>query len=117
RLDRGWVRLCWTSPPGTARAAGLCNNAIAYRVIAPGAWVGPSSAFLPALIHCQGGFGIRQAGKPLRLDPRGVVCHRLGFLVLRACIRLGLLLRELTRMYHDKTERCSSDPSVAVLDL
>src|SRR5262245_37773844 len=117
RLGRGRVRLGWTSPTGTVRAASVGHNAIAYRMIAPGAWAATSSALLLALICCQGGFGIRQAGKPLRLDTLGVVCHRLGFLRLGDGIRLGLLLRELTRMHHDKTERFSSNPSVAVLDL
>src|SRR5262249_8546277 len=86
------------------------------RVIAPGAWAATSSALLVALIRCQGGFGIRQAGTPLCLDTLGMVCDHLGFLALRARIRPGLLLRELTRMHHDKTERFPRDPSVAVLD-
>jgi hypothetical protein len=46
-----------------------------------------------------------------------VVGHRLGCFALRARIRLGLLLRELTRMYDDKTERFIRDASSTVLDL
>jgi hypothetical protein len=31
--------------------------------------------------------------------------------------RVGLLLSQLTRMHHDKTERLHANPSIAVLDL
>jgi hypothetical protein len=117
RLGRGRLRLCWTSPTGTARAAGGCPNAIASRVRAPGPWAPATAARRSALLCCRGGFGVRQTGQPLRVDALGVGWDCLGFFALRARIRLGVLLRELTRMHDDKTERCSRDPSVTVLDL
>jgi hypothetical protein len=40
-----------------------------------------------------------------------------GFLGLRGGIGLGLLLRQLARMHHNKAERFERDPSVAVLYL
>jgi hypothetical protein len=45
-----------------------------------------------------------------------VICHGHGFLGLRCCRRLRLLVRELTRMHHDKAERLHADPAIAVLD-
>jgi len=40
-----------------------------------------------------------------------------GFLRLRSGIRLGLLLRELTRMHHHKAQGRLRDPSLLVLHL
>ena len=53
----------------------------------------------------------------LILHPLHVVCHGLGFLLLGDGIRLGLLLGQLIRMHHDKTQFLLCDPSLAVLHL
>jgi hypothetical protein len=45
-----------------------------------------------------------------------VVCHGHGLLGLRRGRRLRLLVRELTRMHHDKPERLHADPSITVLN-
>jgi hypothetical protein len=46
-----------------------------------------------------------------------VVCHRLGFLRLAHGIRLGLLVRQLTRMHYDKAHLLLRALAVTVLDL
>ncbi len=96
------------------RAAGVGNDAIAYGMIPPG--LGPSAAPArsPVLILHDRRFSIRLTRTPSRLDMLHLVCHGLGFLGVRRCIRLRLLVRELTRMHHHKTEHLRDDASVAV---
>src|SRR5262249_21281434 len=58
-----------------------------------------------------------QAGEPAGVHLPHVVGYGLRFLGLGTGIRVGLLLGQLTRMHHDKTERLHANPSIAVLDL
>ena len=111
RLRRWWLRLGWTSPPSPPRAAGLCHDTIAYRMIPPGTWAAASSSLAPALILRDSSFGIRLTRQPPGLHLRDVCHDGFGFLGLRGGIGLGLLLRQLTRMHHHKAERLRGDPS------
>ena len=86
-------------------------------MIPPGLGPATSPARSPVLILRNRRRGIRLTGKPARLHLPHVGCHGLGFLGLRCCIGLCLLVRELTRMDHDKTQRLHAHPSIAVLDL
>src|SRR5262249_19822190 len=117
RFQRWGRRLRWPSPPGTARAAGVCPPAVADHVIAPGTWAAASPALPTPLIVCYGSFRVWQAGKTPRLHLCDVGCHRLRFLCLPGGLGLGLLVCQLTRMHHHTTECLQGDPSVAVLDL
>ena len=119
RARLGWRRvgLGRTSPTGAARAAARCPDAIAERVIPPGARPAPAVARPPALIGGDGGLGIRRAGEPLRLYLPHVVGNGLGFLLLRPRIRLRMLLGQLTRMHHDKAHLFLHDPFITILDL
>jgi hypothetical protein len=93
RLQRGWLRLRWASPPRTARAAGLCHHAIAYHMIPPGMWATTAPSRPLPLIGSHSGFRVRQARTPLGLHTVDVVGHSLGFFALSAGIGLGLLVR------------------------
>src|SRR5215510_13324261 len=64
RLERRWGPLRWPASTGPARAAGVCYEAIADRVIPPGTWTAPAAARPPAFIRCQGRVGVGEAGKP-----------------------------------------------------
>ena len=64
-----------------------------------------------------GGLSVGGTGKPLGLDTLDVVVHGLGFLRLGRRIGLGLLLRQLTRMAHNKAQFLQRDPSLAVLPI
>ena len=99
RARLGWRRvgLGRTSPTGAARAAARCPDAIAARVIPPGARPAPAVARPPALIGGDGGLGIRRAGEPRRLYLPHVVGNGLGFLLLRPRIRLRILLVVLSK--------------------
>jgi hypothetical protein len=70
-----------------------------------------------ALILGDGSLGIGPARKPLRLHLPRVGGYGLRFLCLGRGIGLRLLLRQLTRMHHDKAPFLLGDPSLAVLDL
>ena len=74
-----------------------------------------SPSLAPALILRDSRCGIRLTRKPLGLHVLGMRHDRFGFLGLRGSIGLGLLLRQLARMHHNKAERFERDPSVAVL--
>jgi hypothetical protein len=76
-----------------------------------------SAALASALILCDGGLSVGGTGKPLGLDTLDVVVHGLGFLRLGRRIGLGLLLRQLTRMAHNKAQFLQRDPSLAVLPI
>jgi hypothetical protein len=86
-------------------------------MIPPGLRTAASPARPPGLIFRDRLGGIRLTGKPAGVH----ALHMLGdgprFLRWRAGIRLGLLVRQLTRMHHHKPERLRDDSSVAVLDL
>src|SRR6185295_1310367 len=114
---RGWVRLRWPSSPGAARAAALCHDAIADCVIPPRARPAPPASLPPALILGHGGLGIGPAGKPPSVHLPHVGSHGLAFIGLGCGIGLGLLLRQLTRMYHHKTEHRGGDPRIPILHL
>jgi hypothetical protein len=116
-LGRGGVRLRWPASPGAARAAALCHDAIAARVIPPGARPAASATLPAALILGHGGLGIGPAGAPPGVHLPHGVGHGLRFLHLRSCRGLGLLLRQLTRMHHDKAHRFLHDPLLTRLDL
>ena len=117
RLGRGRVRLGWTSPTSTARAAGVGHKARASRVRTPGVWAATASARLLALIRCQGSFGIRQAGTPLGLSLLDGRRDGFGCLGWGGRIGLGLLLRQWARMHHEKAPVFLRPPPSAVLDL
>ena len=117
RLGRGRVRLGWTSPTSTARAAGVGHKAIASRVITPGVWAATASARLLALIRGQGSCGIRPAGTPLGLYLLDGRRDGFGFLCLGGSLGLGLLLRQWARMPHEQAQVCLRHPPIAVLDL
>ena len=57
-----------------------------------------------AVIRCDSGFGVGQAGEPPGVHTLHVVGHGLGFLPLGAGIRVGLLLGQLTRTHDDKAQ-------------
>ena len=63
------------------------------------------------------GLGIRLTRKASRLDMLHMGCYGGGFLRLRSRIGLGLLLRQLARMHHHKTECLRDDSAVTVLHL
>jgi hypothetical protein len=86
-------------------------------MIPPGLGPAASSALPPVLILCDGRRGIRLTGKPAGLHMLDVRNDCGGFLRLRSGIRLGLLLRELARMHHDKAEGLVSYPPFTVLHL
>jgi hypothetical protein len=67
---------------GTSRAAGLCHDVIADRMIPPRARATPSPSLPTPLLLGDSGVGIRLARKPLRLHPLYVVGQGLGFLLL-----------------------------------
>src|SRR5262245_40286875 len=73
-------------------------------MIPPGLGPAAPPAWPPVLILRNCGFGIRLTGKPPRLHVPHVVYEGLGFLRLGCSIGLGLLLRQLTRMHHDKAQ-------------
>jgi hypothetical protein len=50
-------------------------------------------------------FGIRRTGKPAGLHALHVLCNSSSFLLFCGGIGLGLLLRQLARMHHNKAER------------
>src|SRR5262249_51496548 len=116
-LGRGWVRLRWPSSPGAARAAALGHDAIAERVIPPGARLAASAALPSALILGDGGLGIGPAGTPPGVPLSHVVGHGLRFLHWRPGRGLGVLLRQLTRMPHDKAHLFLPDPLITILHL
>jgi hypothetical protein len=74
-----------------------------------------SAVLASALILCEGGPSVGEAGKPLGLDTLDMVVHGIGFLRLRHRIGPSLLLRQLTRMPHNKAQFLPRDPSLAVL--
>jgi len=110
------LRLRGTSPPRAACGARLSDDAVAYHGIPPGAWAAPALSRPAPLIRGAGGVCVWQTRKPLGLDPRDVVCHRLGFLLLGHGRRLGLLGRQWTRMHHDKAHLRLRALSGTVLD-
>jgi hypothetical protein len=69
-----------------------------------------------ALIRGDSRFGIGPAGEPAGLYLPHVGGHRLGFFLLRGCIGLGVLLRQLTRMHHHKAPLLLRDAAIAVFD-
>ena len=85
------------------------------RVIPPEAWATTASARSPVLILCHGSLRIGKTGKPPGLHTLHVGCNYLGFLRLGDRIRLGLLLRQLTRMHDYKAERLGGNSPFAVL--
>ena len=76
-----------------------------------------SSSQPPALSRRDGGCGIRLTGKPLGLSLLDVRRDGLGFLRLGGGRGLGLLLRQLARMHHEKAQRFLRHPPIAVLNL
>ena len=68
-------------------------------------------------ILCSSRFRIRQARKPLRVDPCDVGGQRCGFLLLRPGIGLRLLLGQLIRMHHDEPEFLHSALPITILHL
>src|SRR5439155_3936090 len=102
RLGLRRVCLSRPTPTGTARAATRCHDAIAERVIPPGARPAPAAAQSLALIGGDGGLGIGPAGEPLCVHLPPMVGNGLRFLLLRTGIRLGMLLGQLTGMHDDK---------------
>ena len=116
-LRRWRVCLRWTSAARAARAADVCHEAIADGVIPPGAWTAPAASLAPALIRCDSRFGIRLTRKPLRVDILHLVGDGCGFLRLGSRIGLGVLLRQLTGMHHDKAQCLLDHPPLAVLHL
>ncbi len=117
RLTRGRVGLGWTSPPRPARAPGFCHDTRADHMRPPGAWTVASSSWPPALTFRNGGFGIRLTGKPPGLSLLDVRRDDCGFLRVCGGRGLGLLLRQLARMHHEKAQRFLRHPPSAVLDL
>jgi hypothetical protein len=117
RLPRGWVRLRWTSSTGAARAAGLGDDALADRVIPPGARPATAASPPPARILGDGGCGIGQAGEPPGVHLPYVGCPGRGFLCWGRCRGLRLLLRQLTRRPHHNTARGGSPPRLTILHL
>ena len=69
----------------------------------------------PTLIHGDGGFSIGQAGEPPGVHLPHVGGYGLGCLGLGCGRGLGLLLRQLTRMHHDKAQGLLREPSLTVL--
>jgi len=106
-----------TSPTRTARAACGGHDALADRMIAPGTWAAASLALPLALIRSYSSISIRQARNPLRLHPLAMLCHGWGFLRLCPGRRVGVLVRQLTRMHAHKPASRRSHPSLTVLDL
>jgi len=86
-------------------------------MIPPGLGPAASAALPSVLILRDGRFGISLTGKPAGLHMLAVLHDCCGFLRLRRGIRLGLLLRELARMHHDKAEELVRYPPVPVLHL
>jgi hypothetical protein len=86
-------------------------------MIPPGTRAAASSSLASALILRDSSFSIHFTRKPPSLHLRDVCHDGFGFPGLRGGIGLSLLLRQLTRMHHHKTERLRGDPSSAVLDL
>ena len=86
-------------------------------MIPPGLRPAASLARPPVLILRDGRYGIRFTGKPAGLPVRDVRNDGLSFLRLRHAIDLCLLLRQLTRMHHDKPQFDLRHPALAVLDL
>jgi hypothetical protein len=76
-----------------------------------------SPAWPPVGILCTRCFSVRLTRKPPRVDMLPVGCAGGGFFHLGSRVGLGLLLRQLTRMHHHKTERLRDDASVALLHL
>src|SRR5262249_3276893 len=113
----GGLWLGWTSPPRTPGAARVGNKTRAERVIAPWPWPAPSGSLASSLILGDRSVGVRHAGEPLGWHPLHVVGHRLRFLGLPAGRRLGVLLRQWTRMPHHKPEGLRDDTAVAGLAL
>ena len=64
-----------------------------------------------------GGLGIGPAGKPPGVHLPHVVGHSLRFFHLSRGRGLGLLLRQLTRMHHDKAHLFLHDPLLTILHL
>src|SRR5262249_37144819 len=91
-------------------------EAIADCVIAPGVWAPTASSQPLPLIHGDSSLSVRPACKPLSLYTLAMVGHRLGFLLLPAGIRLGLLVRQLPRMHDDKAHYLLRDTPIAVCD-
>jgi len=86
-------------------------------MIPPRAWAAATTARLLLLILRDGSGGIRLTGKPPGVHPLHVVGEGLGFLLLGADIRLGVLLGQLTRMHHEKAHLRLRYPPIAVLHL
>ena len=76
-----------------------------------------SSSWPPALTLRNGGFGIRLTGKPPGLSLLDVRRDDCGVLLVGGGIDLGLLLRQLARMPHEKAQRFLRHPPIAVLAL
>jgi hypothetical protein len=86
-------------------------------MIPPGTWAAASSSLASALLLRESRCSIPCTRKPPSLHWRDVCHDGFGFPGWRGGIGLRLLLRQLTRMPHHKTERRRGDPSSAVLDL
>src|SRR5262249_40116035 len=117
RLGRGRVRLGWTSPTSTARAAGGGPKAGAARGRKAGGGAGTAAGPALAPPHRPGGLGIRQAGTPLGLSLLDGRRDGFGCLGLGGSLGLGLLLRQWARMHHEKAPVFLRPPPSAVLDL
>jgi hypothetical protein len=73
-------------------------------MIPPWAWAAASASRALVFILCDGSFGIGAAGEPPGVHLPPMVCDGFGFPRLGRCIGLSLLLRQLTRMHHDKAQ-------------
>src|SRR5215211_2963315 len=91
-LQRGRVALGGTPPPRTARAAGVGNDTITYRMIPPRVGTATAAAWLLVRILHYGRGGLRFTGKPAGVHPLDVVGEGPSCLCLGAGIRLRVLL-------------------------
>jgi hypothetical protein len=116
-LSRRRVRLRGASPPRTPRRAGVCHEAIADGVRAPGAGAAASAALLLALIRRDSRYSIRLTRTPPRVDMLHMGSDGCGCLRLGSGRGLDVLLRQLTRMHHNKAHLLLHDAPVTVLHL
>jgi hypothetical protein len=86
-------------------------------MVPPGLRPAPSPARPPVLLGRAGRCGIRRTRKPSRVDLLHVGCHGFGGLRVGLGMRLGVSVRQLTRMPHDNTERLRDNSAIAVFDL